>query len=151
MTAKKKDPKLDAAYRQVLQAVRRDSLGGDRQIELWQTINEALVAGAVGTRWKITDRALGLEFTEDDVTLRDANVLKQRTGLTVETADPLRDATVYQALCFSKLVNERGMDTVDAERLVGDIGVNAAAANISVVVVSPDPKERSGTESTTST
>lgn len=135
------------AYRKVLKAVRAGQLGHAESVTLWTSLNEAFVAGAVGVRWKITDPALGVEFTEDDLTLADAEVIKQRTGARAAEVDILGDATHYAAVLYAWLVNHQGRDAVDAAALVSNIPVNRAADCYSTVAVGPDPKDRPATGS----
>lgn len=143
MATKKEQQQASAlknAAKKVDDAIRNGTLDQGVMIGLWRHINEALIAGSVGTRWRLTDAALRIDFTEDDLTLGDAAIIKARTGLTTGECDPLSDATVYAAIAYAWLVNHEGRDSADADALVNDIPINVAADNIKVEVVAPDPK-----------
>ena len=52
------------------------------------------------------------DFSEDDLTLADAIVIKQRTGLTSSQCDPLEDATVHHAILFPLVLGLIGYGAV---------------------------------------
>lgn len=129
-----------AAVTKVCKAIDANQIDQTDLLKVWQRINEALAKGSVGFRWRLVDPALGLDFTEDELTIGDAEVIKARCGATVAECEPLSDATHYGALVYAWLVNHQGRDSVDAATLVQGIPINKAAETIRQEAIAPDPK-----------
>lgn len=132
--------RVTAAIKTVKDGIRSELFDRAEVVSLWMDINEALVKGSVGTRYAFTNRALGVEFTEDDLTLGDAEIIKQRTGVRTGDLDPIGDATHFSAVMYAWLVNHVGLDSAEASKRVNGITVNDAAESVSTVAVGPDPK-----------
>lgn len=130
-----------AAVTKVCKAIDANQIDQIDLLKVWQRINESLAKGSVGFRWRLVDPALQLDFTEDELTIGDAEVIKARCGATVAECEPLRDATHYGALVYAWLVNHQGMDSVDAAKLIQGIPINKAAETIRQEAVTPDPKD----------
>ena len=135
-----KAKRLTAAYRTVNKAVQDGRLAHAEAIDLWSNLCEQLVQGNVGFRWRIVDPALNVDFTEDDLTLADADVIKQRTGCRTADVEILEDATHYAAVLYAWMVNHQGRDAVDAAKMIAGVPVNRAAECVQRVAVGPDPK-----------
>lgn len=140
---------LKTAFKKVNDAIRSGAPAGSPHqlkaadaIELWSNLNELLVKGEVGFRWEINVPAFGISFTEDDLTLNDAEIIKQKTGARAADVDLRGDATHFAALVYAWLVNHQGHDAADAAKMVGGMGVNDAQDCITTVAVGPDPKDR---------
>lgn len=98
---------------------------------------------ALAYRWKIT--LDDDEWTEDEVTLGEVQVVEKITGLSWLQLSPLNSARQLAAYLFARFTRINGMSTEDAQARVDAMTVEELAGSVSQYVKAAAPKDSSET------
>lgn len=142
-TPKKTQPRVTA--RQVQIAIRKNEFTPTQIMDIYRECAETLTNGAVGVRWKIKlPPPIGVEFDEDDLTMAELEWVERRTRTPAVSLSIKQSGEHLLSVIASHLIHTHEWDETEALKMVGQIPVNEAFEMVEDVVVSPDPKGRSG-------
>lgn len=95
--------------------------------------------GAVRWRLSVCLDGVDVDVTEDDLTMAEAELIEDETGLSWAQIDPQRSAKACKALLTVVLQTRSGKSSAEARKLVGAATTSQVVDGIDVYEVDPDP------------
>lgn len=95
--------------------------------------------GAVGLTWSIVMPDLGIEISEDDLTIDEAMLIERMTGTTWAAIDPVRSAADCRAVLAACLSQRQNMTADEADAKLRGVKVVDFLRAVKRQAVTPGP------------
>lgn len=106
---------------------------------IYEALQARFSEGAVGLTWSITMPDLGIEISEDDLTIDEAMLIERMTGTTWASIDPVRSAVDCRAVLAACLSQRQGLSADEAEATLKGIKVVDFLRAVKRKAVTPAP------------